>query len=217
MSGVVIRCPQCGTTQAALGECEACHEGDARWYCPNHAPGRWLDTPACSCGARPGVSPPSAPVPPPTAPRAGRPTRRTDALPRYDTTPPRRRPVGGDTPVTGEVRDGSPGATARPGGELLDMLLRAASAAAASRGAARAAGRPAAPARARGGPSLFGCLRRLVLLGVLLFILAMIAFFFLFGQGGMLYRATMSGQAAVPAQAQLATLKGPAPRGSRPF
>ena len=56
MSEVVIRCPNCGTTQGALGECEACHEADTRYFCINHAPGRWLDSPTCSeCGARFGV------------------------------------------------------------------------------------------------------------------------------------------------------------------
>jgi hypothetical protein len=35
-----------------LGECQACHEAGVRWYCDNHDPARWLDTPACaSCGA----------------------------------------------------------------------------------------------------------------------------------------------------------------------
>jgi tetratricopeptide (TPR) repeat protein len=53
MSAVVLRCPNCGTTQAVGGECEACHEADVRWYCPNHTPGRWLDTPTCAeCAVR---------------------------------------------------------------------------------------------------------------------------------------------------------------------
>ena len=92
MSGVVFRCQNCGTTQATLGECEACHEGQARYFCPNHTPGRWLDEPACSaCGARIGVPgrtekvarrappappPPSRPRSVPTMPPARRPTRR---------------------------------------------------------------------------------------------------------------------------------------------
>ena len=46
MSVVVLRCPNCGTTQATPAECEACHEADVRWFCPNHTPGRWLDAPA---------------------------------------------------------------------------------------------------------------------------------------------------------------------------
>jgi hypothetical protein len=66
-SPVVIRCPQCGTTQATLGECEACHEGTVRYYCPNHVPGQWLGVPYCTaCGASVGAAPPaSAPPPPP--------------------------------------------------------------------------------------------------------------------------------------------------------
>ena len=53
MSDALLRCPNCGTTQATGGECEACHEADVRWYCPNHSPGRWLDTPTCAeCAVR---------------------------------------------------------------------------------------------------------------------------------------------------------------------
>src|SRR3954467_6863166 len=76
MSDVVIRCPNCGTMQSALGECEACHEADTRYFCTNHMPGLWLDGPACSaCGARYGVAreiprPPPPPPPPPAPPRA---------------------------------------------------------------------------------------------------------------------------------------------------
>lgn len=64
MSGVVLRCPHCGTTRASLGECEACHEADVRHYCTNHTPGVWLNGPACTqCGARLGEAPKSAPPP----------------------------------------------------------------------------------------------------------------------------------------------------------
>ena len=31
MSGVVLRCPNCGTTQAGPGECEACHEAEVAY------------------------------------------------------------------------------------------------------------------------------------------------------------------------------------------
>jgi hypothetical protein len=88
MSGVVLRCPSCGTTRAAPGECDACHEAQVRYYCTNHTPGRWLDSRSCpQCGSQFGVpdpppvvhSPPrrptaSPPPPPPTAhpPKAGR-------------------------------------------------------------------------------------------------------------------------------------------------
>ena len=71
MSGVVLRCPNCGTTKAASGECEACHEAQVRYHCTNHTPGRWLDAPTCpQCGARYGdpPRPPAAPRPPAPAP-----------------------------------------------------------------------------------------------------------------------------------------------------
>ena len=56
MSGVVLRCPSCGTTRAAPGECDACHEAQVRYYCTNHTPGRWLDSRSCpQCGSQFGV------------------------------------------------------------------------------------------------------------------------------------------------------------------
>jgi hypothetical protein len=49
---VVLRCPNCGTTRATPGTCEACHHAEVRYFCTNHKPGLWLDTPRCSaCGA----------------------------------------------------------------------------------------------------------------------------------------------------------------------
>ena len=71
MTGVVLRCPNCGTTRAATGECEACHEAEVRYYCTNHSPGLWLESRGCAqCGARFGD-----PAPPPAAvPRPARPT-----------------------------------------------------------------------------------------------------------------------------------------------
>jgi hypothetical protein len=53
VTGVVLRCANCGTVQASPGECEACHEGEVRYFCTNHDPGLWLETPVCSaCGAK---------------------------------------------------------------------------------------------------------------------------------------------------------------------
>ena len=50
---VVARCPNCGTTQAKTGECEACHEAQVRYFCTNHEPGVWLAGPTCpQCEAR---------------------------------------------------------------------------------------------------------------------------------------------------------------------
>jgi hypothetical protein len=66
MTGVILRCPNCGTSTTTAGECEACHEADVRFYCTNHKPGHWLNAPACpQCGAKFGdperPSTPSAP------------------------------------------------------------------------------------------------------------------------------------------------------------
>jgi hypothetical protein len=52
---VVQRCPNCGTTGVASGECEACHAAELRYFCTNHRPGLWLDVATCpKCGARRG-------------------------------------------------------------------------------------------------------------------------------------------------------------------
>lgn len=57
MTLVVLRCPNCGTTQAGPGECDACHEAQVRYFCTNHRPGQWLTSPKCpQCGAQFGVS-----------------------------------------------------------------------------------------------------------------------------------------------------------------
>jgi hypothetical protein len=88
MNGVVLRCRNCGTTQRAPGECEACHEAEVHYFCSNHKPGLWLDGPSCShCGARFGA-PTRPPATPPVTERPPRPrvaTRR-----RATTSPPSR-------------------------------------------------------------------------------------------------------------------------------
>jgi hypothetical protein len=73
VSGVVLRCPNCGTTQAGRGECDACHEAQVRPYCTNHTPGRWLDALTCpQCGARFGEEPSrQTAAPPPPQPGPG--------------------------------------------------------------------------------------------------------------------------------------------------
>jgi hypothetical protein len=84
MSGVVLRCSNCGTVQAVAGECEACHEAQVRYFCTNHMPGLWLDEPACpQCGARFGEYPPT--------PTTGRPTA-TRRVPTYRSLPEMARP-----------------------------------------------------------------------------------------------------------------------------
>jgi hypothetical protein len=89
MKPVVIRCPNCGSTQASLGECEACHHAEVGYFCPNHAPGQWIDGPACpSCGARFGAAPArTGPIsgPPRRAPKA---SNTVDWGPRSAPTPP---------------------------------------------------------------------------------------------------------------------------------
>lgn len=60
MSGVLLRCSNCGTAQAEPGECETCGEGEVRYFCTNHTPGVWLDGAEClRCGARFGDPAPS--------------------------------------------------------------------------------------------------------------------------------------------------------------
>jgi hypothetical protein len=188
MSGVLIRCQHCGTTQATLGECEACHEGETRYYCPNHAPGLWLDGPACAtCGARVGVPPaaraepprasgsPRAPAPPRDVPREAPPSPfgRRPARPRgRDRERDRDREREAEEIWTGPIhtpgRGGleEPGTVGTGGGWPVDpsiapVLFKVASA--------------------------FGCLRRLVMIIVILIVLAIMAFFGLFGVGGLLY------------------------------
>ena len=72
MTGVVLRCPNCGTSTSTAGECHACHDGQVRYYCTNHQPGVWLEAPSCSqCGAKFGdpVRAPKRPTPPLTPSR----------------------------------------------------------------------------------------------------------------------------------------------------
>ena len=82
---VVLRCPTCGTTQGHAGECEACSEGEVRYFCTNHDEGIWLDGPVCSrCGAKFGD--------PPRKPRLSRPpTDRSRPAGAPDFRPPARR------------------------------------------------------------------------------------------------------------------------------
>ena len=89
MSAVVLRCPNCGTTQAARGECDACHEAQVRPYCTNHTPGRWLDALTCpQCGAqfgedtrRPTEAPPLRQPSPSSSGRTEPPTRPASPTP----------------------------------------------------------------------------------------------------------------------------------------
>jgi hypothetical protein len=99
---VVLRCQTCGTTQGHAGECEACSEGEVRYFCTNHDEGIWLDSAVCSrCGAKFGDAPrkpapraPSVPIPPAGAPDFRPPRRRRiperPPEPDFGRRPPRR-------------------------------------------------------------------------------------------------------------------------------
>lgn len=169
MSGIVIRCPHCGTTQSTLAECEACHEATARWYCPNHEPGLWLDAPLCpTCGARPGVAGRRArPTPVPSPTRSAPPPRVAP--------PPRRAPVREDAERaewSGPVYSPSEprGPVAGSGGEPDPWRID-----------------PSVVLPTDMRVVTFGCLRRLVITALVLLVLAAIAFYALFGVGGLLY------------------------------
>ena len=204
MSGVVLRCPNCGTTRTAPGTCDACHEAEVRYYCTNHTPGLWLNAPTCTqCGARLGAPdrPPAPPPPPsprplpqrtpgrpgapaaasaPSAPSATSTTSATSA-PR-----PRFRPAGRPGAVApSRRREAEPdaeesllaprGGREAPVSSLQELLLAALQARRRPR-PARSESREAPPRTTNPG----GCLIRFVLLMVFLF-LAMVSGMFLFG------------------------------------
>jgi hypothetical protein len=175
MSGVVLRCPNCGTVQPTSGECEACREAQVRYFCTNHAPGIWLDTPAClQCGARFGdpATLREAPPPPPEL-KEPRTTRMAD--------PPA--DLSGDDgdlgpwEVRGSARRRGSSGDAPPGVDPARILLAVLGAAArARRGRGESTGYEGyAPEPRRGG----GCLGRLLMLILLLFALFLIAPIFL--------------------------------------
>jgi hypothetical protein len=184
MSGVVLRCPNCGTTRGTPGECEACHEAQVRYYCTNHSPGRWLERPVCSqCGAVFGEkAQPRAPSPAPAARSRAPPTARPPAptarpRPVY---PPAARP-GAEGSSTGGppkrdddvIPDGEHYGRTPSLHELLLEALRA-----------RHMPPPEPPYERetpapRAGPGIGGCLVRMMLLLFFLF-LAMMSGVFLF-------------------------------------
>ena len=89
MTGVVLRCPNCGTTRAAPRECDACREAQFRSYCTNHAPGLWLNAVHCpQRGVRLGDPPKMVSPPAPTVlPRRAAPSAPA-AVPRRAPAPP---------------------------------------------------------------------------------------------------------------------------------
>jgi rubredoxin len=178
MTGVLLRCPNCGTTKSSFGECEACHEAQVRYYCTNHTPGQWLESPKCTrCGAvfgraSPAPAPSSTPTPrperspTPAGPASTRPSPRT---PRPDGSRMRRREgVDRHREAPGPRATAEPPEARRGGGVLLpglEEILRAA----ARRRVPREPEREAVPMR-RG----MGCLTRLLLMA-LFFILSLVA------------------------------------------
>jgi hypothetical protein len=180
MNGVVLRCPTCGTTQGHPGECDACTEGDVRYFCGNHTPGLWLDAPVCGeCGARFGETPGSrsAPAPRPLPTPRVRKARPADvAAPRPDAVEPRPA-VRKRVPPAAEPEPRSATPSLR---ETLDRLSE--DSRWGSYDTAEEAGlhdSPAAPPRMAS--YLLGCLFRLALLVFLLILLAAAGLLLLFG------------------------------------
>jgi hypothetical protein len=211
VTGVVIRCPNCGTTQAALGECDACHESETRYFCPNHSPGRWLDEPACSaCGARLGVPPAGETSPTRPGGRASgaggtRSRSRTPASPRGREATPlppppppvrrRRRPLPPEEPppTPDDAWSGPVRTPERGEFDVFDVLEDMAARSRTRRPRDEPPPPPLAPRVPLALSTAFGCVRRLVMLVVILAVLAVIAtlvFFYMFGVGGPLNRAT---------------------------
>lgn len=185
---VVQRCPNCGTTRATPGECEACHEAHVRYFCTNHTPGRWLDTSTCpTCGARLGDAPrvsAAASKAPPARPRSSAPPRiaRTAASasarpPVYTPSVPPATRIGrwdSGKRLTSDFDDEiAPGESRMaPWQKMLLAALRAR--AMRSRTMPMREGAPVAK-------SVGGCLMRMLLVMALL-LLALVSAVFLFGQ-----------------------------------
>lgn len=146
---VILRCPKCGTTGGSLGGCDACHEADVRYYCANHEPGRWLETPVClACEARGREAARPAAASPAPRPQPARRSREAPARVAVE----RSRPV--------EEAEYSPAFARKP---LWEMLLRTAVAARGMR--VRAA--PTTDGMTAVG-KLGGCLARLVGIAIVL-------------------------------------------------
>jgi hypothetical protein len=176
MSGVALRCATCGTTQDRPGECEACSDGEVRYFCGNHSPGLWLDEPVCTrCGAKFGEAPrrdpvfPSRPSLPPLA------TRRAESRsPKPSAAAPRRDGASGRSV---SVEDSEDIPTTPSLAELLAAMAER------TRGRYRTEGvwtELPAERRSRGLP-VMGCLFRLVLFILVLIALILSGLFFVLG------------------------------------
>ena len=180
---VVLRCPACGTTQGHAGECEACSEGEVRYFCTNHDEGIWLDGPVCSrCGTKfgavsstpPAPRAPSLPTPPSRAPDFRAPSRRRTPEPRGTDFGSRSRTrAEREGPAEPEVLPRTPSL-----GELLEELTEEHARA----GSRHEADVPwAEPRTRRGGFPLGGCLIRIAGLVVLLIAAAILFLLMFFG------------------------------------
>jgi hypothetical protein len=169
VSGVVLRCPNCGTVQPVEGQCDACHEAAVRFFCTNHTPGLWLEGSACpQCGARFGDPAPSRPAPAPVAPSRGAPPQvgvpptrgpfETEELEPWETGAPIRMEPGRPSPT---------------GPDPFRILLGAMMSAARARSARAEYFDHEEPLRLR--PRRGCCLGRLLVLALLLFALAILA------------------------------------------
>ena len=169
MSGVVLRCPNCGTSQPAEGQCEACHEAAVRYFCANHTPGVWLSSASCpQCGARFGDPAPARREPRFSEPPRVRPTVVRDPASRSADLEPG--PWDADSP---SELDRASGPSVRP--DPFRVLLGAMAAAARARAAERSPYDDARPVRHGGG----GCIGRIFMLVLLLVALVLMLPFFL--------------------------------------
>ena len=177
---VVLRCPTCGTTQGHVGECEACSDGEVRYFCTNHDEGTWLEGPVCSrCGARFGAR---SEKPWPTVvstPPAGAPDFRPRGARRAPGRPPEP-DVGSRPPRRSEREEPADSEVAPPSlGELLREMAE-------ERVRAGARYEPeevpwAEPRVRRPAFPVGGCLVRIVSLVFLVIVALVILLFVLFG------------------------------------
>lgn len=179
MSGISLRCATCGTTQSRPGECEACFEGEVRYFCSNHNPGLWINEPVCrSCGAKFGDATRTEPqilsrstpaVPAPETRRAESRSPKSGGGVGPRPARPRRSPVGGE---------GLEEIPVRP--TLADLLAVLAERTGARREREEVWTDPPAERASRGLP-VMGCLVRLVVLIIVLIALVLAGLYGLLG------------------------------------
>ncbi len=180
MSSVALRCATCGTTQSHPGECEACFEGEVRYFCSNHNPGLWIDGPVCRrCGAKFGDAPRGEPELPARSTPAG-PALETHRAESRRPKPGRlgRRPARPSrSPVSGE------GSEDIPTTPSLADLLAAIAERTRARYRAEEVWTHSPPERASAGLPVVGCLVRLVLFIIFLIVLVFGGWFVLLTGG----------------------------------